>query len=128
MTADFKATAVFKMLADKVKADATLIKKVGAVYRYDLTSDGGKTQSWIVDLKNGTGKVETCAADAKAEADADQGDQGMTFGGDRLTDDGRDRRTRQRQHRALRSCCVAQCNERHGRGGCGCWLHWVVAT
>ena len=67
MSADFKATAVFKVLADKVKADATLIKKVGAVFRYDLTNAGGKSQSWIVDLKTAPGKVEACAADAKAD-------------------------------------------------------------
>jgi putative sterol carrier protein len=44
-----------------------LFNQVGCVYRLELTADGGATQSWIIDLKNGGGSVRACANTDKAD-------------------------------------------------------------
>jgi sterol carrier protein 2 len=62
----FQATAVFADLAKRLEADKDIVKKVGVVYRFDLTADG-KNKSWLVDLKNGAGAVKECDASAKAD-------------------------------------------------------------
>mmetsp|Transcript_51985 Transcript_51985/g.111139 ORF Transcript_51985/g.111139 Transcript_51985/m.111139 type:complete len:110 (-) Transcript_51985:50-379(-) len=49
-----KAEAVFKELAKRINAD--MVKQVGVVYRFDIT-DGDAKKSWMVDLKNGSGKI-----------------------------------------------------------------------
>jgi hypothetical protein len=43
----FQATAAFAQLAKTLAADPSLVKKVGVVYRFDLTADG-KNKSWCV--------------------------------------------------------------------------------
>ena len=46
---------------------AAMVKKVGCVYRFDLTAAGGEQQSWVIDLKNGSGAVRACANTEKAD-------------------------------------------------------------
>eukprot|EP01121_Diplochlamys_sp_Union-15-3_P008925 TRINITY_DN23_c0_g1_i1.p1 TRINITY_DN23_c0_g1~~TRINITY_DN23_c0_g1_i1.p1 ORF type:complete len:462 (-),score=89.34 TRINITY_DN23_c0_g1_i1:39-1397(-) len=57
----FKASKVFDAINQKLKADgASIVSKVGGVYQFDITSGPeGKTASWGVDLKNGSGSVTT---------------------------------------------------------------------
>lgn len=62
----FQATAVFAQLAKRIETEKELVKKVGVVYRFDLTADG-KTKSWLVDLKNGAGSIKESDASAKAD-------------------------------------------------------------
>eukprot|EP01006_Ploeotia_vitrea_P027602 TRINITY_DN60378_c1_g2_i1.p1 TRINITY_DN60378_c1_g2~~TRINITY_DN60378_c1_g2_i1.p1 ORF type:complete len:750 (+),score=411.41 TRINITY_DN60378_c1_g2_i1:31-2280(+) len=62
----FKAAAVFKQLAQGLKARPELVKKVGVVYRFDVKNDAGDEVSWLVDLKNGAGAVR---AGDKGKAD-----------------------------------------------------------
>jgi len=52
----FKAAAVFDQLAKTVASNSDLVKQVGGVYQFDITSNG-KTNTWFVDLKNGKGSV-----------------------------------------------------------------------
>jgi len=52
----FKAQAVFDELAKKMAADPNLVKQIGGIYQFDVSS-GGKTKSWTVDLKNGKGSI-----------------------------------------------------------------------
>lgn len=58
---ELKAASVFTELAKRV--NETLVKKINATYRFDISG----TTSWIVDLKNGSGKVEICSKDEKAD-------------------------------------------------------------
>jgi len=51
-------TAVFGELKKKVEADPSLVQKIAGVYVFKVGSE-----SWTVDLKNGSGKVENKAAD-----------------------------------------------------------------
>jgi len=53
-----KSAAIFAGVEKKLAAGGPdLVKKVGGVYQFDITS-GGKTHSWAIDLKTGpTGKV-----------------------------------------------------------------------
>lgn len=62
---DFKAAAVFNQLKGRVNAD--LVKQVGSVYRFDVTNANKQSQTWLVDLKNGSGSVAT--SNDKAAAD-----------------------------------------------------------
>jgi len=51
----FKSEAILDELKKKLSAD--LVSKVKAVYRFDITN-GSASRSWVIDLKNGNGKVE----------------------------------------------------------------------
>eukprot|EP00698_Gefionella_okellyi_P010691 TRINITY_DN2786_c0_g1_i1.p1 TRINITY_DN2786_c0_g1~~TRINITY_DN2786_c0_g1_i1.p1 ORF type:complete len:167 (+),score=57.53 TRINITY_DN2786_c0_g1_i1:382-882(+) len=63
---DFKSSAIFDQIRQKLKTDgAEFVKKIGAIYAFKLTSASGKTETFIVDLKNGTGSVSV--GDAKAD-------------------------------------------------------------
>lgn len=61
----FAAEKVFAEMANRVTLD--MAKKVGAVFRFDVTK-GNTKKSWIVDLKK-KGSVTQIAHDDKAEAD-----------------------------------------------------------
>eukprot|EP01006_Ploeotia_vitrea_P027601 TRINITY_DN60378_c1_g1_i1.p1 TRINITY_DN60378_c1_g1~~TRINITY_DN60378_c1_g1_i1.p1 ORF type:complete len:565 (+),score=347.26 TRINITY_DN60378_c1_g1_i1:104-1798(+) len=51
-----KATAVFEQM--KKRLNATMVKKVGVVYRFDVSGGAGGAQaSWVVNLKQGDGSV-----------------------------------------------------------------------
>ena len=61
----FKAAAIFEQLGKA--SNAEVVGKVGAIYRFDIKS-GGTVRSWLVDLKNGSGKVtEITGKDTKGE-------------------------------------------------------------
>jgi len=57
---DFKCSPVFKMLAAALEQEgAGLVKKIGGIYGFKVSGGpGGKEALWIVDVKNGNGKVE----------------------------------------------------------------------
>jgi len=55
----FKSAQVFALLEKKIDAEA--VKKVGGVYHFKITGDGGAAASWTVDLKNGNGAVRSGA-------------------------------------------------------------------
>ncbi|EGF82045.1 hypothetical protein BATDEDRAFT_86773 [Batrachochytrium dendrobatidis JAM81] len=79
MVPGFAASKVFEQIEAGLKstagpARAALIKKVNAVFGFDVTSNG-KTQSWFVDLKNGDGKVGAGTPPSKADMTVVVGDQ-----------------------------------------------------
>lgn len=58
-SADFKSNAIFSGIADALAQDGeNLVKKVKGVYAFKVKGAGGKIGLWIVDAKNGSGKVE----------------------------------------------------------------------
>ena len=57
----FKSSAMFKQIAASIEARSTedrvaQVKKMKAIFQFDITN-GAKTQSWTIDLKNGGGSV-----------------------------------------------------------------------
>jgi len=56
-SSEFKATKTFEQL--KSALDPSLVQKVKGIYQFDIKGAGGKTQSWLVDLKNGSGSIKT---------------------------------------------------------------------
>lgn len=58
-----KAAPVFRDMASNINAEN--VKKVGAIFRFDITGDDGKEYTWTVDLKNGSGSI----SNAKGAAD-----------------------------------------------------------
>jgi hypothetical protein len=48
-------TALFAKVTQRVAADPTLVQRVNAVYQFNVHGDDGG--AWVVDLKNGAGKV-----------------------------------------------------------------------
>lgn len=61
-----KAAGVFEKMAKATSSD--VVGKVGAVYRFDIKADGEK-RSWLVDLKNGPGKVEEVTGNDEAKGE-----------------------------------------------------------
>ncbi len=72
----------------KASVNAEIVKKVGAVFRFDITtgcatrialgppsraicppSRGGKRRSWVAELKTGNGSIDEVPADSTAKAD-----------------------------------------------------------
>eukprot|EP01090_Pellita_catalonica_P017776 TRINITY_DN546_c0_g1_i1.p2 TRINITY_DN546_c0_g1~~TRINITY_DN546_c0_g1_i1.p2 ORF type:complete len:135 (-),score=32.35 TRINITY_DN546_c0_g1_i1:36-440(-) len=53
---------VFKHIEENIKADKTLVKRINGVFQFNLT-DGGKTETWSVHLKEAPGKVTNAKAD-----------------------------------------------------------------
>ena len=43
-----------------------MVKKINAIYQWDITVKGKKAATWTVDLKNGSGKIYEGAAKPKA--------------------------------------------------------------
>jgi len=59
---DFKAAPVFATLGKTINDNPDLVKQIGGIYQFDITNGpGGKSNSWIVDLKNGKGSVRSGA-------------------------------------------------------------------
>jgi len=47
---------IFNALSAGLKADPSVVKRVGAVFQFDIDV-GGSTKSYVVDLKNGNGEI-----------------------------------------------------------------------
>jgi len=59
MEDDFKCSPVFKVLdATLAERGGELVKKVNGIYCFKVQGTDGKEVHWIVDVKNGNGKVE----------------------------------------------------------------------
>ncbi|CAL8082596.1 unnamed protein product [Orchesella dallaii] len=64
---EYKCAPAFAMLQARLDEDgANLVKKVNGVYCFKVVGADGKEAHWIVDVKNGNGKVEF---DGKGNAD-----------------------------------------------------------
>ncbi len=50
----------------KARMDADLVKKVGAIFQWNITKDGAVAGTWTADLKNGSGSIYEGAAKEKA--------------------------------------------------------------
>ena len=56
---DFKSAVIFDGIADALKNDgANLIQKVKGIFGFKVKGPNGNEVLWIVDAKNGSGKVE----------------------------------------------------------------------
>ena len=56
---DFKSAVIFDGIADALKNDgANLIQKVKGIFGFKVKGPNGDEVLWIVDAKNGSGKVE----------------------------------------------------------------------
>ncbi|KAF9578306.1 hypothetical protein BGW38_005959, partial [Lunasporangiospora selenospora] len=69
---DFKSAAAFAQIQAGIEAMSAAereaqVKKVKAIFQFDLTNDAGKTAIYHIDLKNGAGSVGTGAAKPKAD-------------------------------------------------------------
>jgi 3-hydroxyacyl-CoA dehydrogenase/3a,7a,12a-trihydroxy-5b-cholest-24-enoyl-CoA hydratase len=67
---DLNSAIVFEQLANIVKADSSLVGKVGVVLVYRITK-GGKTHPYTADLKNGSGGVYAGEPKPPAKADCE---------------------------------------------------------
>ncbi|KAJ3274762.1 hypothetical protein HK104_004025, partial [Borealophlyctis nickersoniae] len=68
----FVAGKIFKQIETGLNAlgssgRVALVKKIKAVFAFDVTNKEGKKQSWFVDIKNGEGSVGAGAPPAKAD-------------------------------------------------------------
>ncbi|KAJ3012688.1 hypothetical protein HKX48_006154 [Thoreauomyces humboldtii] len=69
----FKSSQVLDALKASIESGseeerAARVKKVKAVFQFDITNPAGQSASWYIDLKNGFGAVATGAAPGKADA------------------------------------------------------------
>ena len=56
---DFKSALIFDGIAEALKNDgANLIQKVKGIFGFKVKGPNGNEVLWIVDAKNGSGKVE----------------------------------------------------------------------
>jgi sterol carrier protein 2 len=61
---EWQSPALFQGLAQKIKDQPDLVGKVGAVFLFNIKGPGGKTRSWTLDLKNGSGSVSEAPSKA----------------------------------------------------------------
>ena len=55
----FQSTEIFEGIAEALKEDgANLVKKVKGIFGFKVKDTNGNEVLWIVDAKNGSGKVE----------------------------------------------------------------------
>merc|ERR1712142_409489 len=58
-TKDLKSALIFDGIAEALENDgANLVKKVKGIFGFKIKDTAGKEHLWIVDAKNGSGKVE----------------------------------------------------------------------
>ncbi|XP_009989704.1 PREDICTED: peroxisomal multifunctional enzyme type 2-like, partial [Tauraco erythrolophus] len=68
-TAGLQSDLVFEEINRRVKEIGNeLVKKVNAVFQWDITKDGKKAMQWTIDLKNGSGEVYPGPARSTADA------------------------------------------------------------
>jgi len=53
---ELKSAIIFRIIEKTIKADPTVIEKVGAIFRFNLTASNGEVVSYTVDAKN----ADTC--------------------------------------------------------------------
>ncbi|NXL39539.1 DHB4 enzyme, partial [Glaucidium brasilianum] len=57
-TAGLKSDLVFEEIGRRIREIGNeLVKKVNAIFQWDITRDGKKAMQWTIDLKNGSGAV-----------------------------------------------------------------------
>lgn len=59
----FGSDAVFEQIRSGLQSDPSLAKKVGGVYQFNVTGDGGAKKTWSVDLKATPPVVKDAAAE-----------------------------------------------------------------
>jgi sterol carrier protein 2 len=57
-TVTFQSDVVFPEVAEGIKNDASLVKKVNGVYLFKISTKEGASKAWTVDLKNDGGSVK----------------------------------------------------------------------
>ncbi|GAB5372588.1 hypothetical protein AAMO2058_001678500 [Amorphochlora amoebiformis] len=63
-----KSDKIFALMQMGIKAQGEdLVKKIKAVFRFDITKKGKTVKYWLVDLKNGSGKIEEAKKTTKAQ-------------------------------------------------------------
>jgi NAD(P)-dependent dehydrogenase (short-subunit alcohol dehydrogenase family)/predicted lipid carrier protein YhbT len=58
-----KAAEVFDKLAQLLKSNPEVIKKIGCIYQWNITDGKEVKGSWIMDLKNGSGNIQQGTAE-----------------------------------------------------------------
>lgn len=59
MAQGFKATEIFSILEEALRNEGEeLVKKIKGIFAFKVKGPQGNTVTWIVDVKNGSGKVE----------------------------------------------------------------------
>ncbi|NXI27041.1 DHB4 enzyme, partial [Sterrhoptilus dennistouni] len=68
MTEGLQSNLVFEEIGRRVKEmGSELVKKVNAVFQWDITKDGKTAMQWTIDLKNGSGAVYQGPARSSAD-------------------------------------------------------------
>ncbi|XP_044131825.1 peroxisomal multifunctional enzyme type 2 [Bufo gargarizans] len=63
-----QSNLVFEEIGRRVKdAGSEMVKKVNAVFQWDITKDGKTAAQWTIDLKNGSGEVYSGKARGRAD-------------------------------------------------------------
>ncbi|XP_072137553.1 peroxisomal multifunctional enzyme type 2 isoform X2 [Mobula birostris] len=58
MRADLQSDVVFAEISRRIKdVGREMVKKVNAVFQWDITKDGKTARQWTIDLKNGSGEL-----------------------------------------------------------------------
>ncbi len=65
---DFESARVFRLLKEFISKD--LVKKVKGIFAFEITNAAGKKARWVVDLKNGDGRLYVGSASQGIKADA----------------------------------------------------------
>ncbi|NXU51627.1 DHB4 enzyme, partial [Turnix velox] len=67
-TVGLQSDLVFEEISRRIKAvGSELVKKVNAVFQWDITKDGKTAMQWTIDLKNGSGAVYQGPARSSAD-------------------------------------------------------------
>ncbi|KAL2293933.1 hypothetical protein Nmel_007633, partial [Mimus melanotis] len=67
-TAGLQSNLVFEEIGRRVKEMGNeLVKKVNAIFQWDITKDGKTAMQWTIDLKNGSGAVYQGPARSSAD-------------------------------------------------------------
>lgn len=75
-TAGLQSNLVFEEIGRRVKEIGNeLVKKVNAIFQWDITKDGKTAMQWTIDLKNGSGAVYQGPAKSSADTTFTLSDQ-----------------------------------------------------
>ncbi|XP_078070733.1 peroxisomal multifunctional enzyme type 2 isoform X1 [Mustelus asterias] len=68
MTGQLQSDLVFAEISRRIKnVGMELVKKVNAIFQWDITKDGSTAAQWTIDLKNGSGELYKGAARHRAD-------------------------------------------------------------